>query len=149
VNTLRAADPRATRLIRFYEALGPADVARLGEIYADTVHFKDPFNDVSGLAALQHIFAHMFVALDAPRFVVDEALVNGDQCFLTWRFLFRFKRGDPAEQVVHGASHVRFDAGGRVVMHRDYWDAAEELYEKLPLIGALMRWLKRRVNARV
>ena len=32
-------------------------------------------------------------------------------------------------------------------VHRDYWDAAEELYEKLPLLGALMRWLKRRVNA--
>ena len=35
---------------------------------------------------------------------------------------------------------------GRIVMHRDYWDVAEELYEKLPLIGALMRWLKRRAN---
>jgi steroid delta-isomerase len=31
-------------------------------------------------------------------------------------------------------------------MHRDYWDAAEELYEKLPA-GRLMRWLKRRANS--
>jgi steroid delta-isomerase len=33
-------------------------------------------------------------------------------------------------------------------VHRDYWDAAEELYEKLPVLGALMRWLKqaRRAN---
>ena len=31
-------------------------------------------------------------------------------------------------------------------MHRDYWDAAEELYEKLPLLGALMRWLKSAAN---
>jgi hypothetical protein len=29
-------------------------------------------------------------------------------------------------------------------MHRDYWDAAEELYEQLPGIGVLMRWLRRR-----
>jgi steroid Delta-isomerase len=33
-----------------------------------------------------------------------------------------------------------------VVFHRDYWDAAEELYEKLPVIGALMRWLKKRAG---
>ena len=46
---------------------------------------------------------------------------------------------------IHGASHLRFGADGRVVVHRDYWDAAEELYEKLPLVGALMRWLKRRL----
>ena len=45
-----------------------------------------------------------------------------------------------------GASHLVFDAQGLVVLHRDYWDAAEELYEKLPLVGSLMRWLKRRAN---
>ena len=38
-------------------------------------------------------------------------------------------------------------AQGRILLHRDYWDAAEELYEKIPLVGALMRWLKTRANA--
>ncbi len=46
------------------------------------------------------------------------------------------------EQCIHGAALVRFGAHGRVTLHRDYWDAAaEELYEKIPLVGALMRWL--------
>ena len=31
-------------------------------------------------------------------------------------------------------------------MYRDCWDVAEELNEKLPAIGALMRWLMRRGN---
>jgi steroid delta-isomerase len=31
---------------------------------------------------------------------------------------------------------------GKVVWHRDYWDAAEELYAKLPAIGWLMRFLQ-------
>ena len=35
---------------------------------------------------------------------------------------------------------------GRIALHRDYWDAAEELYEKLPVLGVLMRWLKSRAN---
>ncbi|MET3106813.1 hypothetical protein AAKU67_002656 [Oxalobacteraceae bacterium GrIS 2.11] len=30
-----------------------------------------------------------------------------------------------------------------VTDHRDYWDAAEELFQKLPLIGAPIRWLRR------
>jgi hypothetical protein len=29
--------------------------------------------------------------------------------------------------------------------HRDYWDAAEELYEKLPVIGVLMRAMRSRL----
>ena len=39
------------------------------------------------------------------------------------------------------------DAQGLVTLHRDYWDAAEELYEKLPVVGAMMRWLKSRANS--
>jgi steroid delta-isomerase len=49
---------------------------------------------------------------------------------------------------VRGATHLRFNGRGKVVYHRDYWDAAEELYAKLPLLGALMRWLRRRLAAR-
>jgi hypothetical protein len=30
-----------------------------------------------------------------------------------------------------------------VIFHRDYWDAAEELYEKLPVIGFVMKQLKK------
>ncbi len=89
----------------------------------------------------------MFEALDAPRFVVRDIIVQGDQCFLSWDFLFRFKRYSRAEQTVHGSSHLLLDAIGLIQHHRDYWDAAEELYEKLPVIGSVMRWLKKRANA--
>jgi hypothetical protein len=56
------------------------------------------------------------------------------------------KRFSADEQCVRGSTHLRFAPDGRITMHRDYWDVAEELYEKLPLIGTLMRWLKRRAN---
>jgi ketosteroid isomerase-like protein len=137
-------DPRVARLVALFEAFSPGDVARLAEFYAPDASFKDPFNEVRGVPAIQRVFAHMFKALDEPRFVVRDVIVQGDQCFLTWDFLFRFKRGDRAMQTVRGGSHLRLDTHGRIALHRDYWDAAEELYEKLPLIGALMRWLRRR-----
>lgn len=143
----RHADARAARVVGFFEALAPADLARLGELYTDDVFFKDPFNEVRGVPAVRRIFEHMFVSLDGPRFVVHEVIVERDQCFLTWDFVFRLKRGGGDPITVRGGSHLRFAADGRVAWHRDYWDAAEELYEKLPLIGALMRWLRRRVNA--
>jgi steroid Delta-isomerase len=148
VNTApRSADARATRVVTFFEQLSPADLARVGEFYAPDARFKDPFNDVSGVMAIRQVFEHMYCMLDEPRFVVRDIVVDGDQCFLTWDFLFRFKRISPnVGQVVHGGSHLRFAADGRIVLHRDYWDAAEELYEKLPAVGALMRWLKRRAR---
>ena len=139
-------DPRVARLVALFESLAPSDLARLSHYYAADARFKDPFNEVQGVAAVRQVFAHMFEALDEPRFIVRDILVQGDQCFLTWDFLFRFRRLARGEQVVHGGSHLHFDADGLVTRHRDYWDAAEELYEKLPALGALVRWLRRQAT---
>ena len=59
-----------TRFIAFFENLSPADLGGLGQVYAPEARFKDPFNEVRGVPAIQAIFAHMFGALDQPRFVV-------------------------------------------------------------------------------
>jgi ketosteroid isomerase-like protein len=140
-------DPRVQRIVTLFERLAPAELPRLPEIYTPDARFKDPFNEVQGVAAITRIFEHMFDSLQAPRFVIRDAIVQGDQCFLSWDFVFRMKRFSGAEQLIRGATHLRLAADGRIAVHRDYWDAAEELYEKLPAVGALMRWLKRRVNA--
>jgi hypothetical protein len=136
------------RIVSLFESFAPADVQRLGEYYSDDAWFKDPFNEVRGLGPIQRIYAHMFDALDAPRFVVTQHMAQASECWLVWDFHFRYRsvlKGRP--QVVHGASHLLLGPDGRIHSHRDYWDAAEEVYEKLPLVGALMRWLKLRARA--
>ncbi len=132
------------RVKRYFETLTPAGVARIGDVYADDAWFKDPFNEVHGAAAIGQILARMFAQVEAPRFVVHEAVAAGAQAFLTWDFVFR-RRGRNEELTIRGATHLRFAPDGRIAYHRDYWDAAEELYEKLPVVGALARLLKRRV----
>ncbi|RVU49090.1 nuclear transport factor 2 family protein [Rubrivivax rivuli] len=147
MNTPRHADPRIAAIVQAYEALSPQGLAQLAEIYTEDARFKDPFNEVQGVPAITAIFEHMFRTLDAPRFRVHEAVVQGRQCFLTWDFVFGLKGRAQPPLVVRGASHLRLAEDGRIELHRDYWDVAEELYEKLPVLGALMRWLKRRVNS--
>ncbi|MGQ2978775.1 MAG: nuclear transport factor 2 family protein [Polaromonas sp.] len=140
--------PAITRFVHFFESLAPDSVAQLGEVYTRDVYFKDPFNEVHTLAEVQQIFRHMYVALDRPRFVVTGQVGEGNECFLTWNFEFYFRKQRPAVlQTVRGTSHLKFNGDGLVSYHRDYWDAAEELYEKLPLLGSLMRWLRKRVNS--
>jgi len=135
------------RIVLAFESLSPESVPRLDAIYAPEAGFKDPFNDVRGLPEIQRIFAHMFEALVQPRFVITQRVVQGQQCFLCWEFHFSFKQTKIRQPLcIFGATHLTLDANGRIVMHRDYWDAAEELYEKLPWIGGLMRWLKKRAS---
>ena len=134
----------AARVADFYQTLGPATLDQLDTVYAADARFKDPFNDVVGVDAIRAIFTHMFATVEAPRFVVTNTLVDGEQAMLGWDFHLRL-RGRAL--CIRGVSHLRFDAAGKVSLHRDYWDVAEELYEKLPLLGALMRGLRKRLSA--
>lgn len=128
-------------LTRFYQELAPESVSRFPEFYTEDAWFKDPFNEVRGIAAIQRIFAHMFEQVAEPRFVVTERLADESSAMLVWEF--RYGQG----QRIRGVSHLRFAEDGRVAYHRDYWDAAEELYMKLPVLGAALRWLRRRLSA--
>jgi len=136
---------RVADISRYFESISPETLKQLSDWYTTDARFKDPFNDVRGLPAITRIFEHMFHSLHDPRFVVTRQIVDGPHAFLVWEFHFRFKRFDTVtEQIVHGGSHLTLTQEGLISEHRDYWDAAEELYEKLPVLGGLMRWIKRR-----
>jgi hypothetical protein len=145
--TVRHADRRVAAIVEFFEQLRPETLDHLGTIYQDGARFKDPFNEVRGLAPIRRIFGHMFETLDAPRFIVKDIAVEADSCWLGWDFVFHNRRMGEQRQCIRGATLLRLGADGRITDHRDYWDAAEELYEKLPLIGSLMRWLRRRITS--
>ncbi len=128
-------------LLAWYATLTPDTLNRVGQFYAPDAQFRDPFNDVRGVVAIETIFRHMFSHTEQPRFIIDERIAQGEQVFVTWLFVFSL-RGKPYQ--IAGGSHLRFNSAGLVVLHRDYWDAAEELLEKLPLVGAPIRWLRGR-----
>lgn len=137
-----------SRLVRYWERLTPADVERLHEVYAGDAFFRDPFNEVRGVEAIKGVFRHMFETLHEPRFTILEVVMDGRGAFLVWDFDFRIRSLEPYRQRrIHGTSHIRFAPDGRVAYHRDYWDAAGELFSDLPLLGRLMRFLARRMSA--
>lgn len=142
-----APHPTILKVAAFYEQLTPDGLDALTELYAPDARFKDPFNDVRGHTAIRRIFSHMFTQVDAPRFIVTHIIASGQHACVLWEFRFRMRRWQKKEQCIVGSSHLNLDAYGKICLHRDYWDAAEELYEKLPILGSLMRWLKARARA--
>ncbi|HXE37355.1 MAG TPA: nuclear transport factor 2 family protein [Azonexus sp.] len=131
-------------LIRFYQELSLEGVERFAEFYSADAYFKDPFNEVRGIPAIQRIFRHMFGQVAEPRFVITGRVADPGGAMLVWEFSYRVRLWGKGEtQVMRGVSHLRFGAAGKVEYHRDYWDTAEELYMKLPVLGWLMRGLRR------
>jgi steroid delta-isomerase len=118
----------------------------MATIYTEDAYFKDPFNEVRRVEDIQAIFTRMFEALEGPRFVVINRICEGDQAMLEWDFHFRIRSFRPSHAwCIHGVSHLRLSADGRVCHHRDFWDTGEELYARLPGIGAVVRFLRRRM----
>ena len=135
------------RLTQYWQTLTLESVAQVGAFYADDATFRDPFNDVKGLATIKHIFVDMFARTLEPHFAITETILEENRALLIWDFTYRLKSLKPTQlRKIHGTSVIYFGADGRVLSHRDYWDAAEELYAQLPVIGILMRWLKRKMT---
>jgi steroid Delta-isomerase len=133
-------------LIKRYESLARENIDSLLELYAPEAWFKDPFNEVTGKNAIKHIFLHMFEQLEFPRFKVVSWIMEENQTCLRWEF-HTHRPDSRSPNIIHGCTWLYLNKDGLIEEHRDYWDAAEELYEKLPIVGSFMRWLKKRIRA--
>lgn len=135
-------------MVDFYHRLTPESVGRFSEFYTEEAYFKDPFNEVRGIEAIQRIFRHMFAQVVEPRFVIVEKIADATGAMLVWEFHFRIERWRLCKShIMRGASHLRFDSDGKINYHRDYWDTAEELYMKVPGLALLMRGLRHSLSA--
>jgi steroid delta-isomerase len=126
-----------------YEHIQMDRINHLIAHYAVDATFKDPFQEVNGHEAITHIFEKMFTQLDSPSFKVLSVMHEGLEASLLWEFKFAFKRWNQSPQSLKGVSWLTFNEAGLITSHIDYWDPAEGIYEKLPLIGSLIRFLKK------
>ncbi|PTQ87901.1 nuclear transport factor 2 family protein [Agitococcus lubricus] len=128
------------RLVAWFEQLSPTSLEDIATIYHANSYFKDPFNEFYQRDELKKLFANMFEKLQNPRFVIEETISQSNSTFIVWHFDFSLRQ---RRLQIKGSSHIKFDETGLVTYHRDYWDAAEELYEKLPVIGYVFKQLKK------
>jgi len=133
------------RYVAFMQGLGPDALDRLDEGLTEDARFCDPFNDVTGLPAVRRVFAHTYRMLRDVEIEVTDRAITGDRCYLRWVFHYRMARS-PRRWSVVGVSELHFAPDGRVSAHIDHWDAAGQIYEKLPVLGPILRRIRRRLQ---
>ena len=132
------------RYIEAFEHLTPSTLQPLEGCFTKRARFVDPFNDVRGKSPIRCVFEHMFTSCEDPKFGVEESLGDDTLVYLRWHFSF----GKAASRRrVQGVSRVQFTSDSLVSEHRDYWDPASQLYDKLPVLGKLFRALRNRLTA--
>jgi hypothetical protein len=46
-----------------------------------------------------------------------------------------------------GMTQLRFDRDGRIRFHQDFWDSAQGFYQHVPVLGAAIRSVARRMES--
>lgn len=132
-----------TRFKDYYRDLLAADLAALDEIYSVDILFKDPIHEIKGLACLQDYFASLCGNLVECRTEYLDQLVSQNSAYIKWIMHFRHPRLGNSLISIRGISHLCFDQ--RIFFHEDSYDMGAMLYEHLPLLGPVVRLLRRRL----
>ena len=138
-------DSRLQVYTDFFSQLSPGTLGQLAEVMTEDVHFVDPFNDIHGLEAVERIFLHMFDSLQNPVFKVRHAAMSTGherRGLISWE-MTSLLNGKPYN--IAGMSEVSFAADGRVCAHIDYWDAGQQFYERIPVIGSILKIIRARL----
>lgn len=131
-----------------YGDLTREKVHRIKEIYTPDVDLIDPAHEIRGIDALLGYFERLYAHAIDVVFESHHRIVDGITGYLQWSMRFshpRLNRG--GEILVPGASFLKFSDAGKADYHRDYYDLGAMLYEQLPIIGAGLRGIKRRLGA--
>jgi len=135
---------REQRFIDFFSNLSEKSLLEITNIFSDNARFKDPFNDVVGINKISTIFSHMFETTESPRFIVNHSAQNSNKLFIQWDF--SFERNNKA-WLIEGSSMVTFGKDDLVIEHIDFWDPAEQVYEKITFLRPLILFLKSKLKA--
>ena len=130
---------------RYKAYLEELTVDRLRDIQSyvsENVTFQDPLHDVTGCVEMRRIFERLFATVSDIDFHIDSHATNGRIVFFRWVLTGLLSR---KSWTVEGVTRLTFDDQGMVTSHLEYWDAASQLYDRFPVIGPVLRWLRRRV----
>ena len=135
--------------IEYFQAMNKENVDSLKSLVTQDVYFRDPFNETKGAEPMLKVFQEIFVVAENPRFFDIESLSSGEQAYLKWRFSCYPKSFfSKQELMIEGVSELRISDDGLIESHIDYWDAASQVYQKLPIIGFLLRFIRSRFEVR-
>lgn len=127
----------------FLEGLTAENLEGLAKYVTEDVRFRDPFHNTRGLPKMQNIFRQLFDNVKAVKFIVSEYAISGRTVFFNWKLdgvLF------DKPWKVEGVTRIQFDENGKVTHHFEYWDAASQLYEHMPIIGWVVRFFRRQIS---
>ena len=122
-------------------------VSSLAEVYGEDILFVDPITEHRGLAAVEAYFNNLITRTTYCKCTIINKLTSEQNVVVTWKMQFShpaIKSGSMVE--VDGVSQLTVSQN-KVVYHRDFYDMGQMIYEHIPLLGKVVKKIKKRMSA--
>lgn len=127
------------------QSLNADNLDLLDEVVSPDVRFRDPFHRETGANRMKAVFARLFETAVDIVFVIDDWACRSQTVYFRWTLTATLSERPWS---VTGVTRATFDEAGRVTDHVEYWDAASQLYERFPVLGPVLRYVRRRIAGR-
>ena len=132
------------KFIETYQKLSTDNLHLLADVYHQDIVFIDPMHQLEGFEQLKIYFNELYQKLSYCEFTIEQVIAQDSEAAIYWKMSFQHPRLNSGKVVsVQGSSHLK-GCGDKVIYHRDYLDLGAMLYEQLPFLGRVIRWLKSR-----
>jgi len=116
------------------------------KVYAADAFFNDTLKTVRGSAAIEEYFLGTVANTEEIRVTFTDVARSGNEYYFRWVMDVKFKQFQRNKTIrTIGMTHVRFNSQGQVILHQDYWDSAQGLFEYIPVLGGGIRLIKSRL----
>lgn len=148
VSVNKTAQTRSTLIEQTFNGLNSETMHILPSFYHEDVVFQDPLVEIEGLDILQRHYEHLYKSVESIEFIFKEEYIAGDVHTLEWDMTMQqdsLNRGKAF--TIEGVSIIEFNEDDLVIRHSDYFDVGAMVYERVPVVRALVKFVKNKLNA--
>lgn len=129
----------------FYQDVKNPQLHKINEIYSENLCFKDPVHELYGSEALHAYLSEMCLNVQSGRFEYLDQILSENTAYIKWNMHFKHPKLGKNTVTVRGVSQIQFN--DRIYFHEDIYDMGELIYEHVPVLGSVVKKLKKRLAA--
>ena len=119
----------------------------LDKVYADELFFNDTLKTLrSGPEVKAHLLATADLLTSGSVKCAAAARDENGDYNVRWEMSYAGPKMNGGEPIVTtGMTQLRFNESGQVIFHQDYWDSSSGVFEHIPLVGGLVKFVRGRM----
>ncbi len=134
------------QFIEFYQDYSHEKIQKnVRNLYAENAFFADPFKTVEGIDEIENYFLESTDTIESCTFDIQDVANHKGNYYFRWWMDLTLKRYKDRPMNATGMSHVRYNKEGKIIFQQDYWDVAGTVYEKIPILGSVLKKIRNRI----